>query len=214
MIMRKCVFIALLAMTLAVGAAGLCPADPLGAPLVIQSRYLDPATGRWGQEIPWQVRGQDGNRYGIFRGGRDDRPAMVLTYDGTGRLTGIQDLLSGTESRDIDPKEPVTLSWGHPVPFDDLDPVSPGPQVLTVRKQVGATGFAYRITKETRLITPEEAVAEGMIAQGREASFQGRALQLITILQDKALVVRQLWVKGDKWWIYEETGMRRSWREP
>ncbi|MFZ7111133.1 MAG: hypothetical protein ACOWYE_05575, partial [Desulfatiglandales bacterium] len=81
MIMRKCIFIAFLAMTLITGTGGLCPADPLGAPLVIQSRYLDPATGKWGQEIPWHVRPLEGNRYGVFRGGRDDRPAMVLTYD-------------------------------------------------------------------------------------------------------------------------------------
>jgi hypothetical protein len=183
--------------------------------LVIHSQYRNPYNQQWNQEIVWNFRPRKTNQYAIFQNDQT-QPMMLLSYSLTGHLVGITDLSAGISSHSGIAKEgTITLSWGFPIPFDDLDEGGLEETTATVHKQIGETRFAYQITKETASITQEEAAAEGML-KFRSPSADGpvKSLKLIVVRQNKTILIRQLWETGSHWWLYEETPERRSWLVP
>jgi hypothetical protein len=103
---------------------------------------------------------------------------------------------------------------GYPVPCDML-PVEAIKEdgVYAIEQTAGNRSFLrkYRIAVEE--IKAAEAIDAGMIQKG---ILVPKTLRMITVLDDKEkMVLRQLWPIADaSWWIYEETGVRKSWRLP
>ncbi|MFZ5569106.1 MAG: hypothetical protein ACOZF0_01785 [Thermodesulfobacteriota bacterium] len=190
--------------------AATAPAEPAG--IVIRSRYLNPVTQAWDNEIKWRLVPRESGSYAVFRNDQA-QPDLMLQYAATGRLMRIEDRLSGIYTHDTRAEETITLSWGYPFPLDDLNPGDSGQTQAVSRKLVGDTGFAYHLDKETRPITLAEAVAREMIPPDQAHVHTGRVLKLVSVHYGKSIRVRQLWAEGDRWWLYEDTGDRRSWRE-
>lgn len=192
----------------------LFAASVLAEPSAIQirSRYLNPATQKWDNEIVWSLIRQAPRQYGAFRNNQP-QPDLVLHYSDSGRLMRTDDKLSGMYSREIGIDETITLSWGYPFPFDDLNPGDSLQTETVSHKRVGDTHFAYHLSKEIRSITPAEALAQGMVRREQSHAYQDRALKLIVVQHGKSTRVRQLWAEGDSWWLYEDTENRKSWRE-
>jgi hypothetical protein len=208
---RKKNFYTIASIFLLIFIPGISLVDAGPASIEIRSQYRNPSTQQWYQETNWNFRLQDDLQYAVFRND-EKKPTMLLTYSNTGRLVRIDDFLTGMENRNVG-KNTITLSWGFPIPFDDLRPGSSGKHVETIHKQVGDTRFAYQIIKETRLISFDDAVAQGMLSRRQKTVYPG-TLKLITIWHDQNVLVRQLWAEGAGWWLYEDTDTRRSWREP
>jgi hypothetical protein len=99
---------------------------------------------------------------------------------------------------------------GFPAPCDVL-PVGSGPDDKSHLLRQSAGGMVF--TRQYRVVyVPvgvHEARAEGWI---NDLSSSHAPLTMVSVLDaDDQWVVRQLWPQGAVWWIYEESGSRRSW---
>ena len=195
------------------GAAGAVALA--GDAVSLRSQYKDAATGHWQAELVWRlVPDEAGHRYSIFRQGASST-AMVLEYDSNHRLTRIEDRLVQMHSRSIDADERMVLSWGFPIPYDDLAPADRRQGEMTISKAVADTRFSYAVIRRVQTISFQQAVSQGMLPDGDSPSaYTGGELTLITIDYEGAILARQLWRADDWWWLYEETESRRTWRMP
>jgi len=100
---------------------------------------------------------------------------------------------------------------GYPVPCDVLPRYSERrKEVYQQRREAGGQVFVKNYHLERETVPIEHALSQGWITD--EGTHNRRALQLITVLDDRGrLVVRQLWPEGAAWWVYEETPFRQSW---
>ena len=184
-------------------------------PISVRSVYLNPRTGQWGKEVTWTFTriGQD---LAQVTPGKTQYPVVLLQYDQSGRLKGVEKLI-GRGGRAIRVNEvrsgPIILSEGFPVPYDDLAPHDGEMNEAVIRKQAGGVTFSRTVTREVREIALDMAVAENMVEGQTAQDLSGQVLKLITITKGGELVARQLWAEGALWWVYEETAVRKSWRE-
>lgn len=179
---------------------------------VVRSKYLNPVTHQWDQEIKWRVHRLSSTYMEIFRKDRE-QPDMALTYADDGRLSSIADYLSGMKDTSFSPKERIILSRGFPVPYDFLDPLDNNSRDVVLKKKIGDTSFSDHVSREVQLISSEQAVSWNMMDEKWPQPF-GEKLRLIIIKRGDSLLVRQLWPQKATWWIFEETDVRKSWRLP
>jgi hypothetical protein len=196
--------------TISTGIIGCAHAADKGA-FTVRSEYKQASGDRWKQTVEWEFRPTDANRYQVFRFG-DSAVQMILTYDADGRLTLVEDHMSPANSRAIDPNQKLVLSWGYPIPYDNLNPTDDFNGTVNLTKTVDQTRFAYAVYREIRSVTGNDAVSAGMIDADQVPMAADAEFTLITVSYQNSLLVRQLWAEGDSWWLYEETESRRSWR--
>jgi len=85
-------------------------------------------------------------------------------------------------------------------------------------EQVGTTRFANYLEVQDRKISREEALAQGMIRADLQPGLTaGGQLYLVAISRagdgaNQDLLLQQLWLAGDNFWLYESKAGRRSWR--
>lgn len=183
-------------------------------PIMIRSAYLDSRTVQWGKEVRWIFTGVSEFRVDVTQEGTED-PVVLLEYDQNGRLQRVEKhIRRGNSPVQIveRPQSPIVLSKGFPVPYDYLAPYDDRLKEAVIKRRAGGLTFSYRVTREIRQISLDEAVAQNMVEGEMARDLIGKALRLITIRKGGALLVRQLWPDGASWWVYEETPVRRSWR--
>ena len=88
-----------------------------------------------------------------------------------------------------------------------------------IYEQIGTARFATYLTIQDYPVSRSKAVAEGMIRSDLQPDLDASAkLCLVEITRNSGnhnspeLLLRQLWVTGDNFWVYEEKAGRRSWR--
>ncbi|PIE67735.1 MAG: hypothetical protein CSA23_02865 [Deltaproteobacteria bacterium] len=179
----------------------------------VRSVYKQAGADKWTQSVEWKFVSDDAHRYRIFRSGHSGAQ-MILGYDADGRLSLVEDCLSPAHGRTRGPNGLMSLSWGHPVPFDDLNPTNGLQGIVKLIKTIDQTRFVYLVERSITPISVADAIDAGMIDPDRFAMDTDSDLTLIAVNYQNALQVRQLWKAGDPWWLYEETQSRRSWRLP
>ena len=183
-------------------------------PITISSVYLDSRTGQWASEVRWAFTEISEGEVRVTREGSED-PVVLLEYDQGGRLQRVEKRIGPGDKkiRVIEiPLAPIVLSEGFPVPYDDLAPHDDTIKDAVIKKQAGGATFSYKVRRETRDISLNEAMAENMVNEEMAGNLTGKGLRLITVWKGEELLVRQLWPEGDSWWVYEETPLRKSWR--
>jgi len=77
------------------------------------------------------------------------------------------------------------------------------------KKKAGNRIFIKEHVISIQKLSTEEAIAKGWIKVDVETDQE---LKMVTVKDQRdRLVVRQAWLEGSNWWIYEETPDRRSW---
>jgi len=122
-----------------------------------------------------------------------------------------------------DPVKPVLLA-DTIIPGDWLNRPLPFVYEATKREsviyeQIGTAKFVTYMTIYDRHIGRDEAVAEGMIRSDLQPDLDASVkLYLVEITRNSGnhnppeLLLRQLWVAGDDFWVYEAKAGRSSWR--
>ena len=185
-------------------------------PITICSVYLDSRTGQWGKKVRWAFTEISEGGVQVTREGSED-PVVLLEYDQGGRLQRVEKRIGWGDKklRVIEiALAPIVLSEGFPVPYDNLAPHDDTITEAVIRKQAGGVTFSYKVTREIRDISLDEAMAENMVDEQMPGNLTGKGLRLITVRKGDSLLVRQLWPGGALWWVYEETPLRRSWLVP
>ncbi len=196
---------------------------------VVRSEYQSPVPGRQKSTIWWQFQPQ------ILGDG-----VMVEVTDLNGRVKTRAELYFDQENalsqadcyrqrrgeeicdaRIYDSSVPVLLNQSL-VPGDWLNRGLPFvPQVDSVeyliKTKIGTTGFSLHVLITDAMLDVAEARTMGMINSDNEALLHGQKLYLVTVRKVlgsnmDSVLLRQLWVSGDNFWIFEEKGGRRSWR--
>lgn len=190
-------------------STGSYASDILPKQILIRSAYRNPDADQSRQNVTWQFLAKEDGQYEVSREG-DASVLMVLHYDADHRLRRVENRMSETQMVYAD--DPMVLSWGFPIPFDDLAPKDKRQGKLTLIKVVGDTRFAYTVHREVQPISVQTAIDEGFIIEQAPMIPDDASLTLITVRYNDSLIARQLWLDGDHWWLYEETDVRRSWR--
>lgn len=183
-------------------------------PLTIRSVYPDSRTGELKSEVNWAFTEISEGEVRVTREGLED-PVVLLEYDQDGRLKRVEKRIGRGDKkiRVIEiPSCPIVLSEGFPIPYDVLSPHDDTIREAVIKKQAGGMTFSFRVTRETREISLNEAMSENMVNEEMARDLSGKALRLITVRKGEEFLVRQLWPDGASWWVYEETPVRKSWR--
>ncbi len=179
----------------------------------IQSQYRDPVDQTWRQTIQWFcVQDSRQRLIKIWADLSDKQPAYQLTYTPDGLLSEVLDVSAGQSLNSQQPGAPIVLSWGHPFPYDDLNPGNTELTDVVVKKNAGGSVFGYKLNRSIEYLSLAEARSQGMISTDAllPAGIAATRLRLISIRQDARLMVRQLWADNMDWWLFEETPVRRS----
>jgi len=196
---------------------------------IVRSEYQSPVPGQEKSTIWWQFERQ------ILAHG-----AQVLVTDLNGRVKTRAELYYNQENalfqadcyrqrrgeevcdaRIYDSSAPVLLDQSL-VPGDWLNRSLPfvpqaGTSEFLVKTKIGTTGFSSHLLVTDTKLGLAEARTSGMINTVNETLARGQKLCLVTVRRvagsnPDAVLLRQLWVPGDNFWIFEEKGGRRSWR--
>ena len=183
-------------------------------PITIRSVYLDARTGQWGKDVRWNFTEMSNGRVQVAQEGTRD-PVVFLEYDQSRRLTSVEKQI-GLGHKKVrvpgTPLGPIVLSEGFPVPYDDLATYDDSIEEMVIKKRAGGVIFSYRVIREIRSISLNQAMTQNMVDEKMARDLSGKALRLITVQKGGAFLVRQLWPDGASWWVYEETPVRKSWR--
>jgi hypothetical protein len=143
---------------------------------------------------------------------RFEKEICYLSIDPNGSIIGSSAILN----QNVIQSEGIFLAPGFPAPCDIL-PIKqmtagcPLSMVRDISKKIAGETFAYQIEIRCEPVSVDEAVREGWI---RDADTISGPLKMVSVvnMQNRQLMVRQLWIDGDSWWLYEETAFRESWR--
>jgi hypothetical protein len=200
----------------------------------VHSHYRSPFPGKPDSEISWRFVYKDESgrvRVKVSDAAGRVQSWAVTTLGRDGRIVRLEiyRAVRGGVDRDelfFDPLVPVLLR-GSLLPLDWFNlgtPFAPfaGERKCTIREHVAAARFVTHLQIRADEIPVTEAVAAGMVEPDRVDELAGRRLFLVTAARlgnvtepgiEEAVLFRQLWVEGDTFWLYEEKGLRRSWRE-
>ena len=87
-----------------------------------------------------------------------------------------------------------------------------------VYEQIGTSRFATYLEIRDQLLSRAEARSRGLIRDDLQVNLpESGNLYLVEVLRDNGrgqpeVLLQQLWLTGDRFWLYEAKGGRRSWR--
>jgi len=198
---------------------------------VVHSEYQNPVPGSAKSTIWWRFERQ------ILANGE----ARVLVTDLDGRVQSRAELYFDqnhalaqvdcyrqrrgeeiADARIYDIAAPVVMSQSL-IPGDWLNRQQPFiarnlPHEYLVKEKIGTTVFSTRLLVTEEGVSLSEALAAGMIRSDNQGLVQDQVLRLVNVSKimgtkaDLSPLMRQLWVVGDSFWLYEEKAGRRSWR--
>ena len=203
-----------------------------GFSYTIVSEYQGLVPGRSANQVHWQFNqhnlGADGFLFEVED--RDQKvgcraefyfsPTRSLEQADCFRWVNGEEVCSANQ---YDSAKPALLTYtiipgdwiNRPLPFV-YDAVR---REVVTYEQVGTARFAAYLSIQDRQISRAEAVAEGMINPDLQPGFAAKTnLYLVEITRAGAnqdqpeLLLQQLWVAGDNFWLYESKAGRRSWR--
>ena len=196
----------------------------------VKSEYQDPETGRTSM-IQWTFAKQEapssdgGFNIKVSDPGGHVKNWAEFHFDNLGRLVEwkdyrvVRDRVS-EKKRHFQADRPALVEPSL-VPGDWLNSGLPfnlkiGSYFYTVYRQVGPARFADRLEVRVRSVTVAEAVSQGWLDDFGRQIVQGRDLCLVEVSRllpagDKP-AFKQLWIAGEEFWLFEEHGLRRSWR--
>lgn len=182
--------------------------------LLIRSVY-NRTHGGQPDEIIWQIKSGPGRAHQVFASGKEN-PIAVLSYETNGSLYQVEKRIwQGKHYVPIIEKRTsyLLLSDGFPVPYDYLAPFQDVPETVEIKKQAG--GFVFKKTYQwhSESMDFNDALAGGHLSEDMAEMYAGKRFHMISVHKDETLVVRQLWPEKADWWVYEETPLRRSWRQ-
>jgi len=131
-------------------------------------------------------------------------PSGVITWDG-----------KGTTSKRFQADDLLILS-GLSVPIDVL-PVNRlisnkgEPAVYEFHRVTGDRTFVDRIQISVYSVTIDQARQSQWLRLEKDIPVDLKMVEAVE-QQTGLIVVKQLWVPGSDWWLYEETPFRNSWR--
>jgi hypothetical protein len=217
----------LLFISLPVAYAG---SDHVVANYEIISEYQSPVPGRAVNEVRWQFAGRvtaDGYMIEI-----EDLDQVVgcraELYFSSNQVLEQADCFRWVKGAEVcsanqyDTKKPALLNASI-IPGDWLNRPLPFVYQANKRKvvlyeQIGTSRFANYLIIQDRQISWQEALAQGMIRDDLQAGLAG-ADQFYLVEVSRAgngakpdLLLQQLWLAGDNFWLYESKAGRRSWR--
>lgn len=198
--------------------------------LIVRSEYHSPIPGQ-GNSIIWWRFAPQGSESGVSEvlvTDLNDRveTRVELYYDHKNSLVQVDCYRQrrGEEvcdARIYDATAPVLMTQSL-VPGDWLNrglPFVPKTDVseFLVKTKIGTTVFSSHLLVTDAETDMNDARSLGMINLDNEILVHGKKLYLVTVrrnlgLSQDTVVLRQLWVSGDDFWIFEERGNRRSWR--
>ena len=88
----------------------------------------------------------------------------------------------------------------------------------SVYEQIGSARFVAHLQVDDKPIRVSEARSAGMLREDLQDSLSGSEnLYLVAVKRvggdgSEELLLEQLWLEGDSFWLYEAKGGRRSWR--
>jgi len=182
----------------------------------VRSQYRQNASDIWTADTIWHFEGKGPQKFAVRMNENPD-PSFELIYSDGQRLeTVVQKMFNNPDQADRivarASEGRIMLSQGFPLPFDDLDPWNLNDGNVQIKKEAGGVGFVLTVQRQSEPFSLEAAIADGMVPPGFAQPFDGISLTMISAIKDGRLLVRQLWVAGERWWRYEETPFRRSWR--
>ena len=197
----------------------------------IISEYRSLIPGRANNQVRWQFkeynRGAEG--YEIEVEDQEQKvgcraelylsPARRLEQADCFRWVNRQEVCGANQ---YDPQKPALIN-ATIIPGDWLNrelPFAPLPkkQKVVIYEQIGTSRFATYLEIQDRSISRAEARSQGLIRDDLQAGLSGSGdLYLVEVARDNGsgqpeIILRQLWLTGDSFWLYEAKGGRRSWR--
>ena len=91
-------------------------------------------------------------------------------------------------------------------------------RVYVVYEQIGTARFADYLEVQEKPISFAQALADGMLRVDRQDGLsEPEKLYLVEVRRGRRgeyqeLILQQLWVEGDQFWLFEAKNGRRSWR--
>ena len=212
-----------------VGSANLAAAEKTQT-WIVRSEYQSPIPGREKSTIWWQFEQQILAHGEVLVVVTDldqrVRTRAELYYNRQGALSQADCYRQrrGEEicdARLYDTGAPVLINQSL-VPGDWLNhelPFVPRAEVgeYSVKEMIGITGFSSRLLVQEQEMGLAKARSAGMIGSDNEALVGNQNPYLITVSKvtgsrSDAVLLRQLWLVGDNFWLYEEKEGRQSWR--
>lgn len=184
------------------------PYYPDGA-ISVLSEYTDGSAAS-PRQVKWDIRTRDFDAYWTLAfspGGSQDPLCRVTLSRGE---DGLNIAWEGPGDRGKTRFSAMMVLPGFPAPCDILPSVTgDSTRTYRVKREAGGHGFVttYRVVREE--VTLQEATARGWVRALTEIQPPLSALRVVD--SSGATVVMQLWDSHGSWWLYEESGSRRSW---
>lgn len=195
--------------------AYICPVIA-GDKILVKSLYKDASTER---EIIWSFE-DEGNTVKVSKEGSES--LLLIKRDMNNRVYDIEykkdvsirpSKASATSKNSRAQSNPIFLSDGHPVPFDWVDPAVTDTCELTLYKTAGGMTFKTVLKKEIEVISRDHALSAGYLNdENMHFAKPDKVYLMINITKDGNVIIRQLWQEGEKFWLYESTDLRTSFR--
>lgn len=183
-------------------------------PVLIRSVYHRSGDGA-PNEIVWQIKPGTGHAYQVFAPGNPE-PIALLSYDANGALYQVEKRIwQGKHYVPIIEKRTssLLLSDGFPIPYDYLAPFQDVSETVEIKKHAGGLVFKKTYQRHTESVDFNDALASGQLSDAMAEIYAGKRFHMISVFKGDTLIVRQLWPDKAGWWVYEETPLRRSWRQ-
>ena len=207
----KCSVVVLMVTILVISCCGsVIAATQRGfSAVTVRSTYVGADGSSWGRQQLWHFDFTNVHNVQVYSAG-SDMPLLLLNYAADARLQMVVAYNDNMHSRKIARSaDSVVLTHGFPVPYDDLIHPGSGVQLnVTDRRNVAGMIIAVSYTLATAPARDISAYVD--VAIRGQVDLAG--LYWIELNDsDGNLIVRQLWCPSLGWWLYEETGQRRSW---
>lgn len=199
-------------------ASGCAENDHCRRTLKIHSEYTSAGaatTQHWRFAI-------DGNEVAVYLDG-ETAPRLNLVYNAEQRLIAIHsdvDILTVGSPCTANGQN-VVLSYGYPVPFDDIHgaDIAAG-AIVYAKREIAGVKFSRSLTARVTTISVERARSAGYLADALQIDPAAVLRMVAMYADDGSCVVRQLWSDAFGCWLYEDNGTdagadaaRRSWLE-
>lgn len=198
--------------------AYICPVIA-GDKILVKSLYKDTSIASTELEIIWSFEDEE-NTVKVSKEGSES--LLLIKRDMNNRVYDIEykkdisirpSKASATSKNSRAQSNPVFFSDGHPAPYDWIDPDAKETCELVSYKNAGGLSFKTVMKKETRFLTRDQALAAGYLNDDNLLFAKSdKSFIEIKIIKDGKTLLSQIWQEGEKFWLYESTDLRTSFR--
>ena len=195
----------------------------------VLSRYQSPVPMQPESEVKWlyekKIAGNNMTTVSVSDSSNRLLCRIEMRYNENSLLVGAEScrIIRGKEvclEKEYEAKTPALLNQTL-IPGDwlNLDPqdLAAGDWVQSrkVKDRVGNTSFVDYLTIKKKAVTLEQALVSGMLNRENRQFAENKRLYTLSLSrgegENSQPILRQLWAKDAKFWLYEEKDGRRSW---